>query len=398
MENGPNAPLGISSKDVLDHLDALCQSQFFSSSKRSQEFLRYIVQEAIQGRAGQIKERNIACEVFGKDEGFEPGEHSVVRVKASDVRKRLVEYYKSAPPEKVRIELPIGSYAPHFIVAEHPPSPPSLPDIEKAEEKQKIEKKIDKPIERRRFIWMAAGALAGAGLTGGASQFLKRSSPPEHPTQLDLLWKPVFATKLPLIIYLPVMYDSNGQLTEWTGIGPAATLGLASEFLTRHHCAYQLRVGNELTYSQLRDSPSLLLGAFNQWVKEITSRLNLRYTAHSSSKPGELNFGERSFIDSQTNQTWETVKGSDGKYVTTDYGLVCRVFDAYTEQVMFLVFGLYTFGTEAAATLLFQPNLFSQLLRKAPAGWEFKNFQAIVRVSVVGTTISEPQIVAAHFW
>ena len=381
------------SKEALEHLDALCSSHFFSSSRRSQEFLRYIVQETLQGRANEIKERNIACEVFGRDDHFEPGEHSVVRVKASDVRKRLAEYYTSAPESNIRIELPVGTYIPQIRIAAKTSAPLNL-----EEDEEHNEEPIDKRINRRRFVWIAGSAATALGLAASIPILRRDALPPKRPTALDLLWKPVFATKLPLIIFLPVMRYRDGPLTEWTGIGPAAALGFAAGFLARHQCTYELRTGSELTYSQLRDSPSLLLGAFNPWMTQITSRLNLRYTARMNTKSGEHDFGERSFIDTQTKQIWKTVKPSDGTYVTTDYGMACRVFDSNTGQVMFLVFGLYTFGTEGAAMLLFKPNLFSELLKKAPADWERKMFQVIVRVSVVGTAISEPEIVASYFW
>ena len=347
MENKPNASLEIPSNDILDHLEALCQSQFFSSSKRSQEFLRYIVQETIQGRAGQIKERNIACEVFGKDEDFEPGENSVVRVKASDVRKRLVEYYKSAPQQNIRIELPVGSYAPHFLKVEQSSEPPIGTE------------EAHRPTSRRQFVWLAA--TAAAALSVSASFPLLRRS---VQSPLDRLWKPIFTSNLPLIIFLPVMRYQDNSITEWTGIGPATALGLATAFLTQHQHPYELRFGSELTYAELRDSPCLLLGGFNMdWVALITH--NLRYVPRLDQETGE-----RSFFDNWTKQKWMTAIPPDKPYVTLDYGLVCRIFDTDTGQIVFLADGLYTFGTGGAAMLLFVPRLFSELVKTAPAGWK----------------------------
>ena len=127
------------------------------------------------------------------------------------------------------------------------------------------------------------------------------------------------------------------------------------------------------------------------WVALITH--NLRYVPRLDQETGE-----RSFFDNWTKQKWMTAIPPDKPYVTLDYGLVCRISDTDTGQIVFLADGLYTFGTGGAAMLLFVPRLFSELVKTAPAGWELKNFQAIVRVSVVGTAISEPQVVAAHFW
>jgi hypothetical protein len=47
---------------------------------------------------------------------------------------------------------------------------------------------------------------------------------------------------------------------------------------------------------------------------------------------------------------------------------------------------------------LFDPQTFSDLLKHAPRDWETKSFQALIRVSVIGTTLSPPEILATHFW
>jgi hypothetical protein len=85
QRTSPALPAGVSESAVRVHLDHLLASQAFSGSKRSQEFLRYVVEEALVGRGSQIKERNIATDVFGKGAGFSSQSESIVRVNASEV-------------------------------------------------------------------------------------------------------------------------------------------------------------------------------------------------------------------------------------------------------------------------------------------------------------------------
>jgi hypothetical protein len=82
---------------VLEHLDLICSSPAFVSSRRCQDFLRYVVAEVIEGRAESITERGIAQSVFGKGTDFEPEEFSLVRGKAGELRRRLADYYRSYP-------------------------------------------------------------------------------------------------------------------------------------------------------------------------------------------------------------------------------------------------------------------------------------------------------------
>jgi hypothetical protein len=367
-----------SADKVLEHLDDICASPFFVSSKRCQQFLRYVVGEALDGRGPQIKERNIAHEVFGKGNNFEPGEYSLVRVKAGEVRKRLSDYYESTPANCVRIELPVGSYVPRIHAAMVVPqaTEPIEPDTAIAA----------KPFNRRRFFWIAGGSL---GLLG-ASSLVPLLRPKATP--LDLLWRPVFATKTALLIFIPVMHEPNGDMTVWVGIGPAAAMRRAADFLDAHRYPYHLRFGAELTFAQLREQPSLLLGGFEvDWTLRMTR--DLRFAPFLNTQTGE-----RSFIDKETKQMWTAVKHPPNPYVDVDYGILCRLFDSITGQIVFLAVGTQTFGTEGAASLLFNPELFAQVVKQAPSNWETRNLQAVIRVSVIGTTPSTPQLVATHFW
>lgn len=363
---------------ALEHLETICTSPSFVSSKRCQEFLRYVVTETVEGRGDQIKERNIAREVFGKGDDFEPGEFSLVRVKAGELRKRLSDHYQAAPEDGLRIELPPGSYVPRIHVHRQEPAAEPQSTVTLAPTQQ--------PVNRRRFAWLAgsaAAALAAAGLY-----------PLLHhePDPLDLLWRPVFATRAALLIFIPVMREKDGSLTEWVGIGPAAALRRAADFLTQHHYPYHLRFGSDLTFAQLREQPSLLLGGFEvDWTLRMTRDLRFVPLIDSAS-------GARAFIDRQTRQTWTEVKHAPNPYVDVDYGILCRLFDSVSGQIVFLAVGTQTFGTEGAASLLFDPKLFAGLIQHAPANWETKNFQAVIRVSVIGTTPSSPELVASYFW
>ncbi len=73
-------------------------------------------------------------------------------------------------------------------------------------------------------------------------------------------------------------------------------------------------------------------------------------------------------------------------------------FDQGVGQTVLVASGVTTFGTEAAARYFVNPKLFSTLLKNAPTDWNTKSFQAVIHVSVVGTTIVNPTVVSTHFW
>src|ERR1700676_4204597 len=104
---------------VREALTRVLASTEFRTSKRSQEFLRYVVEHTLNGQSDLLKERTIGIEVFGRSTDYEPGEDATVRVKAGEVRKRLGLYYaEQGARDPLRIELPAGTYVPEFRLCE----------------------------------------------------------------------------------------------------------------------------------------------------------------------------------------------------------------------------------------------------------------------------------------
>src|SRR6202046_661791 len=101
--------------EVAAQRDRLLVNVHFSNSKRFPSFLRFIVQEELEGRGDQLKERTIGVEVFGRDASYDTTSDPIVRVTATEIRKRIAQYYQdSGSSDELRISLPPGSYVPHF--------------------------------------------------------------------------------------------------------------------------------------------------------------------------------------------------------------------------------------------------------------------------------------------
>jgi hypothetical protein len=95
------------------HLDELTLGPAFRGSHRSQQFLRHVVEKTLQGSVDQLKERTIGIELFQRSPSYDTGEDAIVRVTASDVRRRLLQHYgRYGDQSPFRIQLPPGSYVP----------------------------------------------------------------------------------------------------------------------------------------------------------------------------------------------------------------------------------------------------------------------------------------------
>jgi hypothetical protein len=100
---------------VRQHLQEVLASAAFRGSHRSGQFLKHIVEQSIAGNFESLKERSIGIELFGRPPSYDTGEDAIVRVTASDVRKRLLQHYGAQGTNaEARFVLPLGSYVPEL--------------------------------------------------------------------------------------------------------------------------------------------------------------------------------------------------------------------------------------------------------------------------------------------
>jgi hypothetical protein len=100
---------------IQQHLREVIEGAAFKGSQRSGQFLQYIVDQAIAGHFESLKERVIGVELFGRAPTYDTGDDAIVRVTASDVRKRLLQHYgRYGATSEFRITLPLGSYIPEI--------------------------------------------------------------------------------------------------------------------------------------------------------------------------------------------------------------------------------------------------------------------------------------------
>ncbi len=133
MDNSQPSPL-VDSQAVQVQLESILSSRIFVNSPRLQEFLRYVVDETLAGRAARIKGLTIAHDVFQRDNLEDPQESTIVRVEAGRLRRCLDDYYQTeGQRDPVRIEVPKGTYVPSFAPVStenkdgEPRSPEELP-------------------------------------------------------------------------------------------------------------------------------------------------------------------------------------------------------------------------------------------------------------------------------
>lgn len=96
-------------------IQRICSSNELRRAARLKDFLQYVGQRALESDHVQISEYEIGAHVFGRPENYDTSSDNIVRVNASELRKRIAAYYAAeGADETILIDIPRGSYSPVF--------------------------------------------------------------------------------------------------------------------------------------------------------------------------------------------------------------------------------------------------------------------------------------------
>jgi len=119
-----------STGDIGKHLAKLLSTPSIGGAERLSALLRFIVDETLSGRQAQLKEARIGLEVFRrKADAYDPSFDPIVRVQMGRLRAKLRAYYCGpGAADRIRIDVPVGSYVPTFSAVEAS-APAGLPTV-----------------------------------------------------------------------------------------------------------------------------------------------------------------------------------------------------------------------------------------------------------------------------
>ncbi|PWT98007.1 MAG: hypothetical protein C5B51_30165 [Terriglobia bacterium] len=395
---GESNPAHLAEETIREELNRVLASHEFRTSKRSQEFLRYVVDHTLRGQADLLKERTIGVDVFGRPADYDPSEDATVRVKAGEVRKRLGLYYaEQGARNPVRIELPSGAYVPEFRAGES-----AIPAVMPAD--SQLVAAPAKVAYSGPRVRLGPRVMAGAALlcflAGGIIWW--RTRPGNTP--LDQFWAPVLTGNAPVLVcaaYVPVYRvepDGNPHPRpedfvllndQFVGGGDLVAISRLTAMLTRLRRPYRLKVGNDVSFQDLRTGPAVLVGySYTRW-REISQEM--RFFIDTTRLPVGI-------TDNGKPTPWALPRLPPDRRTDEDYAIVSRVFHPDTHAMLVEVAGITQYGTDGGADLITKPDLLAEGLSDAPSGWQTKNMQLVLHVKVIAGSPSSPKIVAKYFW
>jgi hypothetical protein len=414
---------------VREQLNRLLAHPLFTNSKRYPVLLAYTVEQVLLGNAGELKERTIGVEAFGREPNYDVNLDPVVRMTAAEVRKRLIQYYYSPDHAgELIIDLPVGSYVPLF----REPSPHTAvqtdtqfvyeaPEAFPQGRVKSEARPADSPkgsAGRTAYAWISI-ALLVAGLLGfgiGRVRFPgqgARSSSPSNPnglsnsgglSNMDLFWEPITATSSRVTYCLGVPTDSVDLQSRTIPAVPAGESGSLNVYdvitlarsitpLVPKNGEFRVLAGPETGFAQLREGPSVMIGAFdNPWTMRITQDLPIGFEYDNNHV--------REVVDRKSvpKRMWELQWQVPVKNLARDYAVVARIHDQVTGQPVIILAGILGEGTEAASEVVSNPGYLDAMLQKAPKNWDQLNLEAVIEANVIEGHPGPPTVVAVETW
>jgi hypothetical protein len=406
----------ISTKDRYDidrQVERILQHPLFHQSKRLPIFLRYIVDTSLsQGGQGATKERTVGIEVFGRKPDYDNNSDPIVRVTATELRKKLAQYYyEDGHSDEIRIELPPGSYLPRFRrslkedvaaadqaeISESIPTPESI--VATVEIPLDVVENTQVPPRRPAMPWPLIAAVLSVLLVVVASLLMQRIwKQPRSP--LDKFWSGLAVNSNRVFIVMPVIGSDNIKETDAqirsVSVSPNLSLEdtdiaarIASQ-LEKHGGYFQFVSSSEVALDRLQTEPAVLIGALdNAWTMRLTRDLPFVFDEAPDHRTGRI-------IDTSSGGTksWTVDIDMPNKRIAHDYGIVARYTSRLTGEPVVVVAGISSQGTQAAGKLLTSPEFES--IRSITQG--ARNFEVVIETEAIDGHGAPPQIVASKTW
>lgn len=425
----------IAGKEEWKLANRIVISRGFRRSELLQRFLLEICELTLAGQSRNITEQYIGSRIFGRPEGYNPGEDNIVRSYARMLRRRLEVYFKEeGAHESLRINVPRGCYVPEFTpvlqedVQELPPIEAASTNVQKLASPAPS---ATKPAKWLRWKWTALGAGIGVFAMVLVSALISTMQSYSHVSTAHALWAQMFEKRHNTIIvtadsglgivenlthtettldryasgrYLadakpPTQMDeanfadvSRQHYTSSVDLGIASALTRLPEYTPDRT---QIRFARDLRVQEMQNSNVILLGSVhtNPWVALFEPRLNFKliYTPEV----------DQSYIVNRHPRSGEEkiyANGSaDGRSPT--YGVVAYLPDAGGVAHVLIIEGLNMASTDAASKILFDSNAIRPVLAAATSpGGHLHAFELLIETTSVGPAAPTAHIVATRIY
>ena len=405
----------------LGQIEKIAHSQTLRKAESLCKLLRYLGHHAVIQPGVPLKEYQIATEVFGRPENFDPQADSAIRVQAGRLRLKLLDYYShEGLNDPIVVEMPAGSYALNFHPREIPSSAPTdptqLPTLVPA----------IAPRKRRRGWMIAASALSllllAALVTIGmlyqelvTAQAVRRSELKAYPSLRHFWNQFASATDAPWVVfsnaafvgrpetgmrYMNPARDSRDLvLDHYTGVGEVLAVHELDRVFSLLNHPIEVKRGSLFTLDDAKKNDLIFVGspAENLALSDLPGSQEFVFKRlDAGPHAGDLGIVN---VHPEPGQPAMFYPSSSSQPLAEDYAIVALVHGLNPARHVMILAGTTTMGTQAAVEYVCSNNSAEELLRRlaVPSGEEVKPFEALLRVKVTrGVPVGAELVAVRH--
>jgi hypothetical protein len=412
-------------QQIREQLGRVLESGPFRTSKRYPALLTYVVEKALQNDTEALKERTLGVEVFHRLPQYDTNADPVVRIAASEVRKRLAQYYyDSSRSSEIHIELPPGSYVPEFYVStkdgEKPDGDERPGSTAPSQEASVTSPSLSAPsaaVGKMQWRVVLPIICLILGFFGGAIANRMQNRVASAPlSPIDEFWRPLISAPGTVWLCVGESYvsrielDPNGARNRFDSryslssdqrktypalnLADSTALARVAGLLQSRNKNYSVHGESETTFSDLVNQPSILIGSFNNdWTIRLSDQLRFHFEMNRDT-------GEQWIVDRQKpNEKIGVHSFNLAAQDTSDaYAIISRVRDPSTGQMVVALAGVSANGTKAAGTFVSDPTYLDELAKRASRNWQNANLQIVIASSIVDGSLGPPRVVSYYAW
>src|SRR5215469_12604514 len=399
-------------------VERLVASHALHGSESLCKLLRYLAKRAQEQPGLQVKEYQIATEVFGRQADFDPQVDSFVRVQAGRLRTKLAEYYGSeGAAERLVVELPKGNYA--LTLHERPVLAGGNGAGDTA---TTASGKVHAPSGRQLLVPVLSAALVAALLfiawlvaSRKDPNAVNRIGAPAAPAVFRVFWDGFSREdQEPWVIfsnaafvgrpdtgmrYYDAAKDHKAQILDhYTGVGEVLAVHNLDNLFGTLQRSVRVKRGSLFSLDDAKNNDLIFIGSpsENLTLLEVPSTTEFLFRRIDKG----VRAGNVSITNAhpQGNEAPEFLATPSNVPLTEDYAVVALEKGLNPQHFELILAGTTTLGTQAAVEYVTTENYLNDLLHRlnvSKAG-ELKPFEAVIHVKVARGVPVESSIVALH--
>ena len=401
-------------EQCLAQIEKLASSQVLHGSESLCKLLRYLAKHALDHPGTPIKEYQIATEVFGRSDDFDPQLDSMVRVQAGRLRGKLAEYYSvNGSDDPIVVELPRGTYVVAFHHRTSAGRPHHTPPVESERRTEPGHRKLVAATISLGVLAVAAIAISGLLWSRNSAQAGSSREGELAPAAFRVFWNGfVSGQQEPWVIFSNAAfvgrpetgmryYDGTRDkgsfiLDHYTGVGEVLAVHELDRVFGLLRRQIRLKRGNLFSLDDAKNNNLIFVGSpfENLTLLEIpgTQEFIFRRMPSGPRKGDEAIMN----VHPQPGESKEYFPSPGNAPLTEDYAVVGLVRGLNPGQAVLILAGTTTIGTQAAVEYVCRQSSVEELLLRLPVSQagQLKPFEAVIRVKVTRGVPVESALVA----